>query len=260
VGGSIGRRRRWFGDGLVVDLEAVALGDVDGPGILVAIGRDGLALAAGECCCPFAPDVRRAKHADGDKMNDVAMRIVVTGTSGAGKTTLARALAGRLALPHIELDAINWQAGWQDLVRQDPPEFVRRVDAATRAEGWVADGNYGPVRDLLWRRATHLVWLDYERPVIMRRVIARSLYRVMTRTELWPGTGNRERWQFLIQASHPIRWAWSTWRRRREETAQRLAQSELAHLVVLRLRYPREASGVVELLVECRERVKSVAG
>ena len=176
------------------------------------------------------------------------MRIVVTGTSGSGKTTLARLLAARLALPHIELDAINWQAGWRDLVRHDPPEFVLRVTEAAQAECWVADGNYGPVRDMLWRRATHLVWLDYERPVIMRRVIARSLYRVVMRTELWPGTGNRERWGFLLQASHPIRWAWSTWRHRRIATEQRLGQPELAHLVVLRLRRPREARGVVEAL------------
>lgn len=176
------------------------------------------------------------------------MRIVVTGTSGAGKTTLARSLATRLALPHIELDAINWHAGWRDLVQYDQPEFVRRVAEAARAEGWVADGNYGPVRDLLWRRATHLVWLDYERPVIMRRVIGRSLYRVVMRTELWPGTGNRERWLFLLQASHPIRWAWSTWRRRRQETEARLAQPELAHLAVFRLRHPREARGILEQL------------
>jgi adenylate kinase family enzyme len=177
------------------------------------------------------------------------MRIVVTGTSGAGKTTLARALAALLAAPHIELDAINWQAGWRDLVRHDTAEFIRQVSEAASAERWVADGNYGPVRGMLWRRATHLVWLDYERPVIMRRVIARSLYRVVMRTELWPGTGNRERWHFLLQASHPIRWAWSTWRRRREETEARLRHPELAHLVVLRLRHPREVRGVVELLL-----------
>ena len=176
------------------------------------------------------------------------MRIVITGTSGAGKTTLARTIATRLALPHIELDAINWQAGWRDLVRHDLPEFVRRVTEAAAADQWVADGNYGPVRDVLWRRATHLVWLDYERPVIMRRVIARSLCRVVTRTELWPGTGNRERWWYLLQASHPIRWAWDTWLRRRIETEERLAHPEVAHLLVFRLRHPREANGILAML------------
>ena len=174
------------------------------------------------------------------------MRIVVVGTSGAGKTTLARRIAALSKLPHIELDAINWQSGWRDLTRHDPEEFVRRVDEAVEAEAWVVDGNYGPVRDRVWRRATHLVWLDYERPVIMARVISRTLFRLVLHTELW--AGNRERWGHLIRPSHPIRWAWSTWQRRRGETAERLAQSECAHLVVLRLRRPSEVPRALDLL------------
>ena len=172
-------------------------------------------------------------------------RIVVIGTSGAGKTTLARKIAERLGLPHIELDAINWQPGWRDLDRHDQPEFVRRVSEAIQAERWVADGNYGSVRDMLWRRATHLVWLDYERPVIMVRVIARSVYRAALGGELWAGTGNREHWHDFIRPSHPIRWAWSTWRQRRRETEERLGRSEFAHLVKFRLRRPAEADRVL---------------
>ena len=182
------------------------------------------------------------------------MRIVVIGTSGSGKTTLAHAIASRLDLPHIELDAINWQPGWHDLDRHDTPEFIRRVTQAIQAEVWVADGNYGSVRAILWRRATHLVWLDYERPVVMTRVIARSLRRVVSRTELWPGTGNRERWSHLLRPSHPIRWAWSTWARRRRETAERLQQSDYAHLTVLRLRHPREAANAIDRLLTAAQR------
>jgi hypothetical protein len=102
------------------------------------------------------------------------------------------------------------------------------------------------VRDRVWQRATHLVWLDYERPVIMARVICRSLLRAVLRTELW--AGNRERWRHLLRPSHPIRWAWSTWDRRRHETAERLAQEEYAHLVTLRLRRPTEAQRAIDLL------------
>ena len=176
------------------------------------------------------------------------MRIVVVGTSGAGKTTLARRIAALLMLPHIELDAINWQPGWRDLTRHDPEEFVRRVNEATHAGAWVVDGNYGRVRDRVWHRATHLVWLDYERPVIMARVISRTLFRAVMRTELW--AGNRERWRQMLRPSHPIRWAWNTWARRRRETAERLAQRGCAHLVVLRLRRPSEVSRAVELLAK----------
>jgi adenylate kinase family enzyme len=177
------------------------------------------------------------------------MRIVVTGTSGAGKTTLSRRLATLLEVPHVELDAIKWQPGWCDLVRHDPDEFVRRVTLAIAAEAWVVDGNYGPVRDAVWGLATHLVWLDYERRVIMARVIGRTLLRAALRTELW--NGNRERLR-LHRPSHPIRWAWSTWDRRRREIAERLSRDEYAGLVVLRLRRPREAPLAIEMLATRR--------
>jgi hypothetical protein len=83
------------------------------------------------------------------------------------------------------------------------------VTEAIQAEAWVVDGNYGPVRDRVWQRATHLVWLDYERPVIMARVISRTFLRAALRIELW--AGNRERWRHLLRPGRPIRWAWTTW-------------------------------------------------
>ncbi len=112
------------------------------------------------------------------------------------------------------------------------------------------DGTYGLVRDAVWHRATHLIWLDYDRPVIMGRVIGRSLRRVILRTELWPGSGNRERWFRLLHASHPIRWAWSTWSRHRQQTARLLEFGDYSHLAVLRLHHPREAASVAGWLTQ----------
>ena len=174
------------------------------------------------------------------------MRIAVVGTTGSGKTTLAKALAAQLALPHIELDALNWQAGWRDLSQADPDEFARQVTLVIAEDAWVLDGGYGLVRHLIWRRATHLVWLDYGRSVVMHRVIRRSLVRALLRTEMW--AGNRERWLHMLRPSHPIRWAWSTWHRRRREFGERLEQTDYAHLVVLRLRRPGEAEELLRRL------------
>jgi adenylate kinase family enzyme len=103
------------------------------------------------------------------------MRIVVVGTSGAGKTTMAKSIASALNLPCIELDRLNWASNWQDLSKTNPDELAQKVRGAISADAWVSDGNYAVVRDLIWRRATHLVWLDYSRAVIMYRVIKRSI-------------------------------------------------------------------------------------
>ena len=58
-------------------------------------------------------------------------------------------------------------------------------------DGWVVDGNYSVVRDLVWDRADTVVWLDLPRLVVVRRITTRSIRRVVWREELW--NGNRER-------------------------------------------------------------------
>jgi adenylate kinase family enzyme len=171
------------------------------------------------------------------------VRIVVVGTSGSGKTTLATAIANGLAIPHIELDALNWEAGWRSVIERDPEAFKCRVAQAVAAERWVCDGNYSLARGLVWGQATHLVWLDYERRVVMARVIRRSFIRALRRTELW--AGNQEEWRRMLRPSHPISWAWTTWRRKRETIGVALASADYAHLTTLRLRHPREAAAVV---------------
>ena len=54
-------------------------------------------------------------------------RIVVVGTTGSGKTTVARQLAEHLGVLHVELDALNWDPGWVDLNQTDREEFRKRV-------------------------------------------------------------------------------------------------------------------------------------
>jgi adenylate kinase family enzyme len=176
------------------------------------------------------------------------MRISVVGTSGCGKSTMAARIAAAFNIPVIELDAINWQAGWRDLNSHDPEEFKRRVAKAVSADAWVIAGNYSAVRPIYVPRVTHIVWLDYPKRVVMRRVIWRSLVRAIDRTELWPGTGNREDFRRWLDKGHPIRWAWDTFDKRRREYEQRFANPENRRAKLIRLRDPREAKGVIARL------------
>lgn len=177
----------------------------------------------------------------------VARRIAVVGTSGSGKTTLSRRIGAAIGLPVIELDAINWQAGWHDLNQNEPEEFKRRVAAATAPESWVSDGNYALVRPLILARATEVVWLDYDRPLVMARVIRRSFSRAIWKTELWPGTGNVEQFRNWLSPDHPIRWAWSTHARRRKQYAE-MVQALAAEVTVHHLRHPRDAEALIATL------------
>jgi adenylate kinase family enzyme len=159
---------------------------------------------------------------------------------------MAKSIALMLDLPCIELDRLHWGPNWEALGETNPDEFMRRVSAATSADAWVSDGNYAMVRDLIWGRATHLVWLDYSRAVVMYRVIKRSVGRAFDQKELW--AGNREDWRKWLRASHPIRWAWSTWKGRRLRFQGLLEGAQYRHLRVLRLRKPCDTASVVNQL------------
>lgn len=181
------------------------------------------------------------------------MRVLIVGTSGSGKTTLARRLAAATGAPHIELDAINWQAGWRDLYAHDPALFAERVRDAAAGTSWVCDGNYGKVRPILIARASDVVVLDYARSVVMCRVVQRSFIRALVRKELWPGTGNREDFLKWLDPEHPIRWAWSTHARRRANHRAMLTDPAFAAIRFHHLTHPHEADALVEKLSQAQQ-------
>lgn len=176
------------------------------------------------------------------------MRLVVVGCSGSGKTTMARALARACDLPHVELDGVNWQAGWIDLAVHDPDEFFRRISDAAAGERWVMDGNYTKARAAHWTRATAIIWMDTPRSRVMPQVIWRSFTRALSKKELWPGTGNKELFRRWLDKEHPIRWAWDTWAQVRERYAAWFADGTYEGKPVYRIRTRREGRALLKRL------------
>jgi adenylate kinase family enzyme len=164
-------------------------------------------------------------------------RVIVIGTCGSGKTTLARDIAGRIGVPMLELDAIHWRPNWTPTPLD---QLVPVVAAHVAQPRWTMDGNYGPLRDLALVRADTVIWLDYPFVVVFARLLRRTVRRCWTREELW--NGNRERlWQTLGRDS--LLWfVIRTWRdRRRRYLALLVAQQGLGK-ATLRFRWPRDAA------------------
>src|SRR5256885_16682592 len=67
-------------------------------------------------------------------------RVLVIGSGGTGKTTVAQRLARGTGLPLIHLDLLYWRPGWQPTPSEEWREAVRRLVAGER---WIIDGNYG---------------------------------------------------------------------------------------------------------------------
>lgn len=168
----------------------------------------------------------------------IVRRVSVVGTSGSGKSTLARELAEILGVPHLELDAVHHQPGWAPLPTD---EFRRIIAARAAAGGWVIDGNYGRVRDLVWARADTVVWLDLPKRTVMRQVVWRTLRRVALRRELW--NGNRERWRNFLTwnpEQSVISWAWHKHAPDHAKYAAAAADPASAHLRFIRLASRRD--------------------
>jgi adenylate kinase family enzyme len=152
---------------------------------------------------------------------------VIATASGCGKTTFGRALARALVVPFVELDAIHHQAGWTEL---DAVELRRRVEPLVAGNAWVIDGSYrGKLGDLVLEGADTVVWLDLPRRVWLRRLVARTLRRVVTREELW--NGNRESLSNVFAGSDSlIRFALRNEGPRRHRYPRELARYRVARL------------------------------
>lgn len=167
----------------------------------------------------------------------------MVGNSGSGKSRLAEILAARLGTPHVELDALFHLPNWGDL---PVDEFRRQVADLTAADSWVVDGNYLSVRDVVWDRADTVVWVDPPRALVMFRVVARSLARVLCKRQLW--NGNRERWRDLLStdpARSIVAWSWTQHQPYRDRYASAMTDPAWAHLTFVRL---RSASDTEKLL------------
>ncbi|GAA3911250.1 toxin [Microbacterium invictum] len=184
-------------------------------------------------------------------------RLRIVGTSGSGKTSLGRQVAGILGVPHLELDAVFWDAGW---TRRDPDDaraIVRRF-AEDNPDGWVADGNWTSLLDGLLDPGTPggadaMVWVDHPRRVVMWRVITRTVRRGIHREELWHG--NRERistWLRWNPEENIIRWAWTSYARVQQRMRDRIDAGDR----IIHLRGQREVDAWLASLAENRRTVE----
>lgn len=175
-------------------------------------------------------------------------RMLVICSTGSGKTTLARKLAMRLGLEHIELDALYWEADWtpapQDLFRE-------RVERASCVQQWVSDGNYRVVRDILWPRAQAVIWLDYPLATVLWRLAKRSWKYWRTQQVLW--SGNREDLQrdLRLWSDRSIfNWLIKSHARHQREYPALLLRPEYQHLLVVRFKTPASTQAWLDELGE----------
>ena len=141
-------------------------------------------------------------------------KVAVIGSSGGGKSQLARAMGEILGLEIIHLDKEYWLPGWTE-----PPkdEWQAKVRELVEREAWIMDGNFGGTMETRIAAADTVVFLDLPRTVCCWRIIKRWLtYHRDTRPDMADGCDEKFDLKFL-------KWVWGFPKRSRPRVLERLA-------------------------------------
>jgi adenylate kinase family enzyme len=164
-------------------------------------------------------------------------RVMIIGTGGAGKSTLARKLGEATGLPVIHLDREHWLPGWVEPPRDDWAAKVAELAARDR---WVMDGNYGGTMAARLERADTVVFMDFPRLLCIYRALKRTVaYRNQQRPDMTPGCNEKVDFKFL-------KWIWDYNRTRRPGILKLLAEAENDGKGVVILRHPKDAERWLE--------------
>ncbi|WP_309571523.1 DNA topology modulation protein FlaR [Deinococcus sp.] len=112
-------------------------------------------------------------------------RVLIVGSPGAGKSTVAKGLARRTGLPLAHLDELYFAPGWVPVTR---PLWLERLQTALDGEHWILDGNFSTTLVQRAYRADTVIFLNPPR--------WRCLWRAFWRERLgrYPHGGHHAKW------------------------------------------------------------------
>ena len=157
-------------------------------------------------------------------------KILIIGSGGAGKSTLARELGTILDLEVIHLDTWYWNPGW---VETPKAKWQSIVQDLTLRESWIMDGNYSGTLDVRLSVADTVIFLDFPRILCLARIIKRRfMYTGQSRPDMASDCPERLNWEFL-------KYIWSYPINRRHGILEKLSQVTLNQQVII-LNEPRK--------------------
>lgn len=120
-------------------------------------------------------------------------RISVVGATGSGKTHLSRILAAELNLPVYELDSLRRDSAGRELAHE---QFAQAVAELAARDEWIIDGHYRDVRELIWKQADTVLWLNYPFSRIFLQLVRRFSGKHATdNSQAHAGNSGRASWR-----------------------------------------------------------------
>ncbi len=154
-------------------------------------------------------------------------RIIIIGSCGAGKSTLAIKLAQKLNLPLVHLDKLRFIGNWIERPRE---EFDKLLLAELEKPNWIIDGNYNRTIPLRMQYCDTVIFLDFPRLVCMWGVIKRVIkYHGKTRPDM--GGECRERFDPEF-----MKYVWDFRKKHRKRYLEMLANATDKKVIILKNR------------------------
>ena len=117
-------------------------------------------------------------------------KIIIIGSPGTGKSTLAKSLAHKLKLPLYHLDQLYWRENWQTVSSE---EFIQAQQTILHQDRWIIDGNYLSTMDMRLKQADTVIFIDYPSRSAVAGILKRYLkHHNQPRSDM--GGHNIEHW------------------------------------------------------------------
>lgn len=174
------------------------------------------------------------------------MRLAVIGVSCSGKSTLAKNAAEKLKTKYIEQDALFWRPGWQT-VPED--EFRASMRKELESESWTTCGNHSAAQEMIYKRATDIIWLNYSFPLVFARALRRTCLRVFLKQPCCNGNYEGFRHAFLSKDSI-LWWILKTYKMRVVQYKMAQNNGIFKNVNFREFRSPKEAEAWLKSLSE----------
>ena len=154
-------------------------------------------------------------------------RILIVGNSGAGKSTMARALSEKTGLPVVHLDRLFWRENWQHIARE---EFDALLQQELEKSQWIIDGNYDRTVSTRLAYCDTVIYLDYPRWQCLLGVVKRVISSYgKVRPDMGDGCPERFDWEFM-------KYVWNYNRENREKLYRKLNTLDRVNVIVFKNR------------------------
>jgi adenylate kinase family enzyme len=157
-------------------------------------------------------------------------RVVVIGSSGAGKSTFARRLGEKTELEVIHLDKLYWKPNW---VEPEKGEWEKSLKNILKRDTWIIDGNFGGTIEMRIEACDTVIFFDLPRTVCVYRILKRVAFSYRkTRPDMAEGCREKFDWEF-------IKWIWN-YPKRSKPKVEALLERFKNEKTIIRLKSKKE--------------------